>query len=101
MVRGNTDEAASVAAWNRRAPLAAAKPGWLPIETAPKDGTAILLYCPTFYFGAGAWVGWWEGDHFEVCTEGRTLHPYSDDGATHWTPLPSPPAAPDTEESPS
>lgn len=64
---------------------------WQPIETAPRDGTAVLLYCPTFYFGPGVYLGWWEGTHFECCTEGQTLGPYSDNGATHWMPLPAPP----------
>ena len=65
---------------------------WQPIETAPKDGTAVLLNCPTFYFGAGVYLGWWDGSLFQVCTEGASEHPYSDDGATHWRPLPEAPA---------
>lgn len=64
---------------------------WQPIETAPKDGTAILLYCTKFYFGSGVYLGSWAGTFFEVCTEGETDFPYSDDGATHWMPLPAPP----------
>ena len=67
---------------------------WKPIESAPRDGTAVLLYCPKFYWGAGVYLGWWEGSHFAVCTEGQTDYPYSDDGATHWMPLPPPPRTP-------
>ena len=53
---------------------------WQPIETAPKDGTVIIVYAPDF-FQTAAWVGngWtnaansWLGD------------------VTHWMPLPEPP----------
>lgn len=62
---------------------------WRDIETAPKDGTAILALCPTqadrhhkngqsparvCFFGQRNWLslpGWW------------TCHP------THWVPIPS------------
>lgn len=64
---------------------------WQPIETAPKDGAAILIYTPSFYFGAGVYLAWWGGDWWEVCTEGRTGHSYSCSRATHWMPLPEPP----------
>jgi hypothetical protein len=53
---------------------------WQPIETAPKDGTVIIVYAPDF-FQTAAWAGngWtnaansWLGD------------------VTHWMPLPEPP----------
>ena len=71
-------------------------PAWLPIETAPKDGTRVLL------------TGWWEDDptsgHRWTCdgfwddlTEEWFEHPdrVPTDGAlvppTHWLPLPPPP----------
>lgn len=70
---------------------------WRPIETAPRDGTAIILYRPT---------------HNEVATgrydrnqHARTPRPYwedmrpylgvtwmRDNVPTHWMPLPNPPA---------
>ncbi len=63
---------------------------WQPIETAPKDGSNIILGCPTYVD-----AGYWEA-------EGWTLYP--DDTApesdycqrftpapTHWQPLPEPP----------
>ena len=57
-----------------------AQPRWQPIETAPKDGTTIIVYEPGLYQTA-AWTGggWtnasdsWLGD------------------VTHWMPLPKPP----------
>jgi hypothetical protein len=64
--------------------------GWKPIETAPKDGTSILL-------SDGKWVGegyysehsggtWWEaGSHWTDAHDGQ-IYP------THWQPLPPPPS---------
>jgi hypothetical protein len=48
---------------------------WQPIETAPKDGTEVLLYHPDL--GMACWP-WWgrQGPWHEV---------------THWMPLPPPP----------
>ena len=51
---------------------------WQPIETAPRDGTRVLVYERDAALGAISlnWVdqdGWWLG------------HP------THWMPLPTPP----------
>ena len=62
---------------------------WLPIETAPKDGTRVLLHHPHATdetVTAGAWGNW---DRDTVCWitdfgEGW-LNP------THWMPLPVPP----------
>lgn len=61
---------------------------WRPIESAPKDGTWVLLWC-----------GWCiEGRWFE--NGERVQNQWSDDGmgvnpifhVTHWRPLPPPPA---------
>jgi len=65
---------------------------WQPIDTAPKDGTRVLLYAPTRPHDGAQQVGcflppaesgdkgcWWIAD-------GRYQ-----DWPTHWQPLPSPP----------
>jgi hypothetical protein len=66
---------------------------WQPIETAPKDGTKILLgYFPDpVYEGASVMRSWevafWHGIHRKWC--GREL--LNSEGyfsPTHWMPLP-------------
>lgn len=62
---------------------------WQPIETAPHD-TTVLLYCPNrglanperIYTGQAS-GGWWRHGV-------STMH--RDAWATHWMPLPAPPA---------
>jgi hypothetical protein len=62
---------------------AAATPGWQPIETAPKNGTAVL--------------GWDkdEGHYVTWCSEGSWGQSVDDcvylQFPTHWRPLPPPP----------
>jgi hypothetical protein len=67
---------------------------WRPIETAPKDGSTVLLYFADHslaypMIGTGFWDGvtgqWWNKAWNE---------------ATHWMPLPDPPATAATEEKP-
>lgn len=73
--------------------------GWQPIETAPKDGTYVLLAGPSGYMGTPLRV--------EVCRydfKYRPLNPwqtyandaFTDSGppATHWMPLPPSPRTP-------
>jgi hypothetical protein len=68
-----------------------------PIETAPKDGTRILIFDHAWYIAK--WVesaefggneenkpGW---QIFEC--EGDTWYAVATDTATHWMPLPAPP----------
>jgi hypothetical protein len=60
---------------------------WQPIETAPKDGTCVLLFYPDLMIRSVV-VGWygsegWVSDGFWVLDK---LKP------SHWMPLPDPPA---------
>jgi hypothetical protein len=65
---------------------------WQPIETAPKDGTKVLVYATVLH--PEKW-----GVHLEPMVCAASYHP--DAGwcvceirdATHWRPLPAPPAA--------
>jgi hypothetical protein len=68
---------------------------WKPIESAPKDGTLILLYCPddepcivvgNYYRDEEMDGEWWlYADELltDACPEGAK--------PTHWMPLPPPP----------
>ncbi len=72
--------------------------GWQPIDTAPKDGTAVLVY-PGTWSGRSASIAKWESNKYA-----KTPRPYwsRDDDLgrvtfsrehppTHWMPLPLPP----------
>jgi hypothetical protein len=69
---------------------------WQPIETAPKDGSVIYLYCPRFNCTRGSWK------HDEYFRDEERW--FSEDGdsestgyyyvplnPTHWMPIPTPP----------
>lgn len=69
-----------------------AEPGWQPIETAPKDGTNILLFndkgnmATALWQGTGPMEGWW--------LRGGNKPDYFFNGhrsPTHWMPLPAAP----------
>lgn len=76
---------------------------WRPIETAPKDGTHILLHWPNIPRGikeikstsklTGTSVGWFEASEHGVgfMTEGDHFVPINQYDCTHWMPLPEPP----------
>ena len=63
---------------------------WQPIETAPKNGSAILLY-PCGIFGAvSPDIGYWNRDKdYEAwrTLDGERIEP----SPSHWMPLPTPP----------
>lgn len=73
---------------------------WMPIETAPKDGTPLLLYggdhdSPSDYWGeelpSNIAVAWFCNKKWRYCSYhsgyyGEWVNP------THWMPLPNPPA---------
>lgn len=74
--------------------------GWQPIETAPKDGTRVLLWIewsdvPVIgEFSHGRWRA--DTEHYSVsCGAGCYGGSVSSDRymkPTHWRPLPAPPA---------
>jgi len=61
-----------------------ASTGWWPIETAPRDGTAILVYEPGFFHTAA-----WEANEFKAGWTNAYGSWLVD--VTHWMPLPEPP----------
>jgi hypothetical protein len=87
---------------------------WEPIETAPKDGTLILVcrMTPGYPdYDLGPTIGWWEGprvargrgrrpgwfsesDEFEPPLIGQERWLLTFD-PTHWQPLPAPPVEPE------
>ena len=60
-------------------------PAWQPIETAPKDGTDVLLY-REYSTDVGSY-SYQEGRNTVWACGSFMLH-----GPTHWMPLPTPPA---------
>lgn len=73
--------------------------GWMPIETAPKDGTKILTYAPIIPPIKNRFGG--DASAKIVINERRTTngghqwwHSRADQQPTHWQPLPKPPVQP-------
>jgi len=65
--------------------------GWQPIETAPKQRTFILLYCPN---DGSTWLAAWQGGDrwFGVDELGlRRDSKVERANLSHWMPLPAPP----------
>jgi len=64
---------------------------WRPIETAPRDGTPVLLRCKDRQMQVGEFANrsdgtsFWEIGHTESGPLGLLQE------ATHWMPLPNPP----------
>jgi len=54
---------------------------WQPIETAPKDGTSVILWVD----GGGWYIGFWDGRSW---TDGNYFDRLD---ASLWCPLPPPP----------
>lgn len=63
---------------------------WLPIESAPRDGTWVFLYSPTLSIGLYPLVGFDCGDGWEF--PAHKISPAWE--PTHFMPLPSPPVQP-------
>jgi hypothetical protein len=78
---------------------------WQPIETAPKDGTSVLLMdndqpglpggvADRCWSGNTAVAAWWGAEGGEwVCYMDMIEDPISHFTPTHWQPLPDPPKA--------
>lgn len=62
---------------------------WQPIETAPKDGTRVLLHTPDTHRYSPVLGSW--SDFEERWEEWGDYYPCY---PTHWMPLPEPPEAP-------
>lgn len=62
--------------------------GWQPIETAPKDGTEVLLAYPGGLVKSGKWT-LFGGAYEDHWADGKRPRFGSD--PTHWMPLPAPP----------
>lgn len=62
---------------------------WQPIETAPKDGTSILLY--TAYGVVEGFWGWSEWQQTVICSNYDMSSTCFECQPTHWMPLPNPP----------
>ena len=71
--------AAAISAWNRRAD------DWHPIETAPRDGTSIVVDN-----GRGQFTCAWDDDWWQVW-DGKNDHPLRGSEPTYWRPLPKGP----------
>ena len=92
------------------------EPQWLPIESAPRDGTAILIFEPAGHYGnltSSQMPDSFEGG-FYFSNDPRLIHyddlrfaigywtprgrwgnrNCADVNPTHWMPLPSPPPTP-------
>lgn len=65
---------------------------WLPIETAPKDGTSILLLIEDSAI-EGSWYAPSYGEPYwapvVLSSHGCGCCGYADDPPTHWRPLPT------------
>lgn len=69
---------------------------WQPMGTAPKDGTGVLLHCPTYPEGIVAAV-WSQsrGGFWGVWGLSSVAFNFDDeDMPTHWRPFPKPPKSP-------
>ena len=63
---------------------------WQPIETAPKDGSWVLLFLPEWGRGQ-ARIGQWIRSREDSGWYGREFKEVFNDGPTHWMPLPDSP----------
>lgn len=75
--------------------------GWMPIETAPKDGVAVLLFYKSIGIAYGQYdfygtADWW----ITQCAPFKSMNwtqwylDHDEEDPTHWQPLPKPPVQP-------
>jgi hypothetical protein len=66
---------------------------WQPIETAPKDGTPVLIHVPTGQRPVyeAEWHRPWESAPEDKCWWQTRSGMVLPEHATHWMPLPEPP----------
>ena len=77
--------------------------GWMPIETAPKDGSLILLFRPAAFEWGKVAPGKWEDQkyskkpqpYWEIWLKIGNTRDSREWNPTHWMPLPP---APETEQ---
>ena len=88
-----SDKAARAEDWQNgyERGLEAAAPEWQPIETAPRDGTPILM--GKWHDGERYWIasGSIEGEEYWCDFPDDTFVPYSHQNPTHWALIPAPP----------
>ena len=77
--------------------------GWLPIETAPKDGSRVLLWRESSLEWARIVIGQWDTERFVSKPRPYWTHDLErltgkaearKTAVTHWQPLPAPPLHP-------
>lgn len=64
---------------------------WQDIETAPKDGTDVLLYRTHWSRAVPVVAGWFEDAWYTFDHDGEKVPELG--GITHWQPLPPPPTS--------
>lgn len=78
--------------------------GWQTMESAPKDGTQVLLYSPDADPLHARFIGEYDADFPGPDRDGAWIDPLSCDSLdawpTHWMPLPAPPAGGEPTEDP-
>jgi len=80
---------------------------WQPIETAPKDGTPVLIFVPAYtrptlgdfpaVMQVAHWYGFAGGEFAWTEVHGEGYETYE---PTHWMPLPGAPSSPSPPQSP-
>jgi hypothetical protein len=71
------------------AEVAKIRRGWMPIESAPKDGSDFIGYGD--YIAMIYYSEWWEGHKLVKGFKMSFTHDYAGKNYTHWQPLPQPP----------